>query len=230
MYSHRCFIQIVFFLISLVITPIFAESVCKQDPEYDMLVANSFIQIKTKKYDLMINDAGRISYNRKEVPASPKITAQAKKVYQLVKGKLAPTEVKATTLMKAIHTQFINAVDQKLDGNQQIKTMLDNTYKGLSKFLHKAIYTENGITIFSAKHFHQIIDNASSRLKKESAKLFSKGLFTLSLSKNIKDIKFLSKEEWKKRKPEAKQFHKTLCDDLDNITKELNILLKQIQS
>lgn len=205
-----------------------AESVCQKDPTYDITVFTNFVEITEGKQRLILHDTGEVSANGKKLILSKQEQLSAKALVAFMMKQLPTREQEAENLIDSLHGQFVKVVDQQLNANTQLISMLNNTHADTRGILNKAIKTKGNITEFSAKDFHKIIDRASGSFKLELAKIVSKSVFTFNIGRNYKDIKYLGDQEWKKRKPEAKAFHKALCDDLDWITVEKSKLVQKI--
>lgn len=202
-----------------------AEPVCKKDPTFNMTAFANFVEINEGKKRFILHQTGDVSLNGAKLTLS---NEEKKRIHDLVifiLKQLPQREKEANNLMDSLHAQFISVVNQRLDANQQLITMLNNTHIDAKRTLGKAIHTDGKITEFSANDFHKIIDRASSDFKLEFAKIVSKSIFTFNIGRNYKDIKYLGEQEWKKRKPEAKEFHKALCRDLEWITAQKEQLL-----
>lgn len=198
----------------------FAKSVCPKDPTYDMTAFTNFVEITEGRNRYILHQTGEVSLNGTKLELSKEAQGKAKALVTFIVQKLPQREKEAMTLMDSLHAQFVNVVKAQLNGNSQLIIMLDNTHTDATGTLSKAIKTQGNITEFSAKDFHKIIDRASGDFKLEMAKIVSKSVFTFNVGRNYKDIKYLGDQEWKKFKPEAKAFHKALCEDLAWITAE----------
>lgn len=198
----------------------FAKSVCEKDPTYDMTAFTNFVEITEGRQRYILHQTGEVSLNGTKLDLSKEDQAKVKVLVTFIVQQLPQREKEAMTLMDSLHSQFVNVVKTQLDGNSQLITMLDNTHTDATRTLGKAIKTNGNVTEFSANDFHKIIDRASGDFKLEMAKIVSKSVFTLNIGRNYKDIKYLGDQEWKKFKPEAKAFHKSLCADLAWITAE----------
>ena len=198
----------------------FAKSVCEKDPTYNMAAFANFVEITEGRKRYILHQTGEVSLNGAKLDLSKAEQNKVKALVAFIVQKLPQREKEAMTLMDSLHSQFVNVVKAQLDGNSQLITMLDNTHTDATRTLGKAIKTKGNVTEFSANDFHKIIDRASGDFKLEMAKIVSKSVFTFNIGRNYKDIKYLGDQEWKKFKPEAKAFHKSLCADLAWITAE----------
>jgi hypothetical protein len=205
----------------------FAKPVCEKDPTYDMTAFANFVEMREGRQRYILHQTGEVSLNGTKLDLSKEEQTKVKALVTFIVQQLPQREKEAMTLMDSLHSQFVNVVKTQLDGNSQLITMLDNTHTDATRTLGKAIKTKGNVTEFSANDFHKIIDRASGDFKLEMAKIVSKSVFTFNIGRNYKDIKYLGDQEWKKFKPEAKAFHKSLCADLAWITAEKEQLLSK---
>lgn len=205
-----------------------ADSVCAKDPTFNMTAFANFVEINEGKKRFILHQTGDLTVNGQKVTLSKEEQKQVKDLVSFILKQLPLREQEATDLMDSLHSQFVSVVNEQLDSNNQLITMLNNTHSDAKRTLGKAIHTDGKITEFSAKDFHKIIDRASSDFKLELAKIVSKSVFTFNIGRNYKDIKYLGDQEWKKFKPEAKAFHKALCADLTWIADEKSQLLDKV--
>lgn len=230
-YWARIMLKIRSFILFLIVMllslgqSVWAKSVCTKDPTYNMTAFTNFVEISEGRKRFILHQTGDVSFNGQKLVLTKEEQQKVKALVDFIIKQLSLREQEAKALMQSLHEQFVTVVNTQLEGNRQLITMLDNTYNDAMRTLGKAIKSNGNVTEFIASDFHKIIDRASGDFKLEMAKIVSKSIFTFNVGRNYTDIKYLGDQEWKKRKAEAKAFHKGLCADLQWITTEKSLLL-----